>query len=156
MDALELSPTEAALAFLAVTYHLARPGSELDPESKQPVAHGLREVSEALAPQLGSAPATIELTPYQYRRLLTALAGALNELKMYALLDRGRQTTVPAFHVELARLFPKVADDPDEASKLAAQIMALRRRVESSLPGDEPVQPKRSRWRFWERSDEDA
>ena len=52
---LQLRQEDAQLVFLAVAYHLGRPGSELDPMTKQPVARGLAETSRALQPQLPMA-----------------------------------------------------------------------------------------------------
>jgi hypothetical protein len=152
MATLQLSSMDARLTFLALQYHLARPGSELDPETRLPAQHGLGEVAAALEPQLERAVATIELQGPQHERLGSAIAGAINELKAYALLDEGRRTTVPTFHETLRRLFPQVADDPDEASQLAGHLLALRRRIERSAVEDAPPRPPaRSRWRFWER-----
>ena len=154
MATLQLSSMDARLTYLALQYHLARPGSELDPDTRQPAEHGLGEVAVALEPQLSLAVATIELQGQQHERLGSAIAGAINELKAYALLDEGRRTTVPSFHETLRHLFPQVADDPDEASQLAGHLLALRRRIERSAVDNAAPGPPRSsgsRWRFWER-----
>jgi hypothetical protein len=156
MDALELSRKEAALVSLAITYHLGRPGSELDAQTKRPVAHGLQEVADALEPQQEAQSATIELSQYQSGRLISALSGALNELKMYTLLQQGRQTTVPDFHRRLAVLFPQAVDDTDRIEELAADVMTLRRRLEAAATlgktaGSAPQPERRARWQFWKR-----
>ena len=52
MVALKLTHDEPRLVYLALVYHLGRPGSELDPETKLPVAHGLRDVKVALGRDL--------------------------------------------------------------------------------------------------------
>jgi hypothetical protein len=148
---------DARLLYLALQYHLARPGSELDPQTKQPVEHGLGEVAVALEPQLRGALATIELADHQRRRVVSAIAGAVNELKTYPLLDElpdgGRRSTVPGFDALLRRLFPEVAEDADEAPQLAAHLIGLRRRLEATAFTPAPAEGRRksSGWRFWER-----
>ena len=160
MATFQLAHRDAKLAYLALQYHLARPGSELDPETKQPAAHGLAELARALEPQLERAVAAIELSEHQRQRLLEAMAGTLNELKTYPLLDRlpggGRHTALPAFDATLRRLFPEVEDEPDEASQLAAQLMALRRRLERAAPlpttaAERSGPAPRPWWRLWQR-----
>ena len=162
MATLQLAPLDAKLIYLALQYHLARPGAELDPESKQPMAHGLSEVAKALEPQLNRAVATVELSEYQRQRLLSAIGGTMNELKTYPLLDAvpperggGRRTTVPAFDAELRRLFPEVEEEPDEAPQLAGHFMSLRRRLEGAAAAaaeQEASTPARPPWwRFWQR-----
>jgi len=156
MTTVQLSNLDARLAYLAVQYHLSRPGSELQRETSQPVAQGLADVAGALEPQLDKAVAAVELTDEQRERLAHAIAGAINELKATPLLAAGgRQSMVPAFRETLRRLFPSAGDDPDEVTQLAGHLLALRRRLEQ-LP-QEVVQPApkdqpRSRWRFWQRS----
>ena len=46
---LQLRQEDANLVFLAVAYHLGRPGSELDPITKLPVEHGLADVARERA-----------------------------------------------------------------------------------------------------------
>ena len=162
MATLQLAPLDAKLIYLALQYHLARPGAELDPESKQPMTHGLAEVAQALEPQLDRAVATVELSEYQRQRLLSAIAGTMNELKTYPLLDAvpperggGRRTTVPGFDAVLRRLFPEVDEEPDEAPQLAGHFMSLRRRLEDAAAAaaeEEASSPTRPPWwRFWRR-----
>ena len=155
MTTLQLSNLDARLTYLALQYHLARPGSELDPQTKQPAPEGLAQVAGVLEPQLDRAVATIELSEHQRSRLLTAIAGAINELKTYPLLVEGGRTTVPGFVAMLRRLFPQVAEDPDEATQLVAHLMALRRRLERVAPAaslqGEGRSVRRPWWRFWER-----
>lgn len=154
MATVQLSNLDARLVFLALQYHLARPGSELDPETKQPLAHGLAEVASTLEPQLELAVATVDLSDYQRDRLASAMAGAVNELKSSSLLDGGRRTTVPAFQETLARLFPDAGDDADEALQLAAHFVQLRRRLDRIAPAPAAeTQPERQPWwRFWRRA----
>ena len=153
MTSIQLSNIDARLTFLALQYHLARPGSELSRETKQPATHGLAGAAKALEPQLTQAVATIELDGDQQERLEDAIAGTLNELKTYPLLAAAGGTTVPGFADTLQHLFPEVADDPEEAVSLAGHMMALRRRlrnVEGPSPSSNDGTARR-RWRFWER-----
>ena len=155
MATLQLSNLDARLTYLALQYHLARPGSELDPQTKQPAAEGLAQVAGVLEPQLDRAVATIELSEHQRARLLTAIAGAINELKTYPLLVEGGRTTVPAFEAALRRLFPEVADEPDEATQLAGHLLGLRRKldqVRSAPAARQRSAPARRRWwQLWRR-----
>lgn len=155
MTTLQLANLDARLVYLAAQYHLSRPGSELDPETKQPGAHGLAALAAAMEPQLDRAVVAIELSGAQHRRLLEAVAGATNELKASALLSAGGRPGASRFHEALRRLFPEVAEDPDEATPLAGHMLELRRKLErldvSSEPSDEQAPDRPSRWRFWER-----
>jgi len=155
MASFQLSNTDTRLVYLSLQYHLARPGSELDVMTKQPGARGLAEVARALEPQLERAVATVELTDQQRQRVISAIAGAINELKSSPLLAGGGRSMVPAFQETLRRLFPEAADDPDEATQLAGHLLALRRRLEQIAPapagnGETPAANRRW-WRFWER-----
>ncbi len=155
MATIQLAPLDAKLIYLALQYHLARPGSELDSNTNQPVAHGLREVAGALKPQLERALATIELSEAQHQRLLSAISGTMNELKTYPLLPKrgaGRHSAIPDFDAALRELFPEVEQEPEEAPQLAGHLMALRRRLEGTVTAAPEPSPTQGRWwRFWER-----
>jgi hypothetical protein len=161
---LRLEPTAAKLLFLALAYHLARPGSELDPQTKMTVQHGLAEVSSALQPQLRQAVAGITVSAYQLERLGIAVQGTVNELKVYPMLEArppeqggGRRSTVPGFDQSLRHLFPEVEEDADAAPALVEPLMALKRRLDAALgqaAQQEPLpapSPRRPWWRFWRR-----
>ena len=155
MASLQLSNVDARLMYLALQYHLGRPGSELDQETGQQSDHGLAEVAAALEPQLQQAVATIELSADQQRRLDSGIAGSINELKATPLLEAGGRGTMPAFAETLRRLFPEVAEDPEEALPLAGHLLQLRRRLstQAAAKTDRPdVVPKRPWWRFWKGS----
>jgi hypothetical protein len=153
MTTVQLANRDARLTYLALQYHLARPGSELDAE------RGLGETARALEPQLERAVATIELTDGQRQRLVSAIAGAMNELKSSPLLAGGGRTMVPAFEETLHRLFPEAAEDADERTQLAGHLLVLRRRLEQIevAPAEAATKVKmttngRRWWRFWERT----
>jgi hypothetical protein len=154
MTTVQLTNLDARLAYLALQYHLARPGSELDPMTKQSAPHGLSEVAAALDPQLDRASAAIELNDEQRQRMLSALSGAINELKATSLLAGGGKSMVPAFRETLHRLFPDAAEDEEEATRLAGHMLMLRRRLEqidTSVRAQPEHNGKRSRWHFWKR-----
>jgi hypothetical protein len=157
---LQLRSEDAKLVFLAVAYHLGRPGSELDPLTKQPVAHGLAEVASSLQPQLRMAVASLTLRHNQAQRLLSAMLGSITELKAYAMLGAGTQeapghrSTVPGFDGTLRHLFPEVEEDTEEPLAIAERILQLRRRIDDAVEGLEeeapeaPVQQRKGWWPF--------
>ncbi len=163
--ALRLPRHQARLVALAVRYHLARPGAELDPATMRDYAHGLAELPAALDPQLDAEAATVDLTPLQVTLLATALSSVLNELKMYSVFDTmsagsGRpRSTAPGFDEALRSLFPRVAGEPAYASELAEEMVVLRRqlpleRARSLLAGERDAATARGgrkRWQFWRR-----
>jgi hypothetical protein len=154
---LQLRPEDAKLVFLAVAYHLGRPGSELDPITKQPVEHGLAEVASSLQPQLRLAVASIVLRPNQLHRLLSGMLGSITELKAYPMLEQradadggGRRSSVPGFDRTLRHLFPEVEEDTGESLDVAERMLLLKRRLDNETAGfgeEEPSpQPERRGW----------
>jgi hypothetical protein len=154
---LQLRSEDAKLVFLAVAYHLGRPGSELDPMTKQPVEHGLAEVASSLQPQLRMAVATITLRHNQAQRLLSAMLGSITELKAYAMLGAGtheapaHRSTVPGFDGSLRHLFPEVEENTEEPLELAERVLNLRRRIEDEVAdleeeAEEPPPQERKGW----------
>lgn len=155
---LQLRSEDAKLVFLAVAYHLGRPGSELDPMTKQPVEHGLAEVASSLQPQLRMAVATMTLRHNQAQRLLSAMLGSITELKAYAMLGAGTQeapghrSTVPGFDGTLRHLFPEVEEDQEEPLQLAERVLHLRRKIEdevANLEEEAPEAPAQHRKGWW-------
>ena len=154
---LQLRSEDARLVFLAVAYHLGRPGSELDPITKQPVEHGLAEVSSMLQPQLRMAVSTITLRHNQAQRLLSAMLGSITELKAYAMLGAGsreapgHRSTVPGFDGSLRHLFPEVEESTEEPLEIAERVLLLRRRIEDEVVDleDEPARPEPGQRKGW-------
>ena len=139
---LQLRQDDAKLVFLAVAYHLGRPGSELDPLTKQPVARGLAETARELQPQLHMAVSTINLNEDQWRRLGSGILGSISELKTYPMLQArpdveggGRRSSVPGFDRSLRHLFPIVEEEPERAIELAEQLLMLKRRLDEKVGG---------------------
>lgn len=164
---LHLRTQEARLLYLALSYHLGRPGSEVDPQTLRQQEHGLLEVAQHLHPQLNQAVATISLTPHQLVRLGQAMLGTINELKAYPLLKAqargtpGPYSLVPGFDDLLATLFPEVQEDENASLDLAEAMMMLRRRLEPALhkasgalaaeQGAAEHEKPRRPWEFWRR-----
>ena len=164
---LRLPQRQARLVALAVHYHLARPGSELDRGTLREYEHGLAEVPAALEPQLDAESATLELSSLQVTLLATAMSSVLSELKMYSVFDTmagesGRpRSTAAGFDERLRSLFPEVAADPAAADALAGEMTLLRRelplaRAREKVEEEQRVAAERARagkgrWRFWKR-----
>ncbi len=164
---LRLPQRQARMVALAVAYHLARPGSELDRETMREYEHGLAELPAALEPQLDAETATLELLPLQVTLLATALSSVLNELKMYSVFDTmagdsGRpRSTAAGFDEKLRALFPEVAEDPASASDLAGEMTMLRRELPLGRAGEvleeerrateEAERSRKKPWQFWKR-----
>jgi hypothetical protein len=158
---LQLRQEDAKLVFLAIAYHLGRPGSELDPVTKQPVEHGLAEVARELQPQLRNAVAEIRLVDSQLKRLQSGMLGTISELKTYPMLELrvsqggdGRRSSVPGFDRSLLHLYPEIETDVEHTLGLAEQMLMLKRRLDetvAALPeetSDGPASRKRSWWPF--------
>ena len=164
--ALRLPQRQARLVALAVAYHLARPGSELDHESMQEYEHGLAELPEVLEPQLEADAATLEVQPFQVILLATALSSVVNELKMYSVFDTmaggsGRpRSTAPGYDDRLRSLFPEVAADPSAASDLAGEATVLRRQLplararealEKRRAAQQKERARKKPWQLWKK-----
>jgi len=130
--ALQLSHDEPRLVYLALVYHLGRPGSELDPDTLEPIEDGLRQVKTALGNDLTAQSAIVELGERGFHRLLSAIYGSVNELRVYHMRD-GAGSTVPRFAETARSLFPELADDPAAALDIAEAMMMLHRRIERAL-----------------------
>ena len=163
---LRLPQRQARLVALAVAYHLARPGSELDRDTLQEYQHGLAEVPAALEPQLDAERATLELSSLQVTLLATAMSSVVSELKMYSVFDTmagesGRsRSTAAGFDERLRELFPEVAAEPAAADALAEEMTMLRRELpvgrarelmEETRIAEERAQAGKRRWQFWRR-----
>ena len=150
--ALKLTHDEPRLVYLALVYHLGRPGSELDATTKLPVEHGLREVKVALGRDIERDEAIVELDEAQYRKLLSAIYGTVNEMRVYHMRN-GAESTVARFTATAESLFPEIKDDPDEALAVSEAMMMLHRRIEravasASQTSAAPAPTARSRWRL--------
>lgn len=163
---LRLPQHQARLVALAVSYHLSRPGSEIDPETLSDYAHGLREVQPALESQLDEETVAIEVSPLQAVLLSTALSSVVSELKMYSTFDtmaaesRRPRSTAPGFDERLRSLFPEVAGDPAYTSQLAEDVTMLRRELPSIRAREmldeqrraaEEARARKKWWQVWRR-----
>jgi hypothetical protein len=161
MIELNLRQEDAKLIYLAIAYHLGRPGSELDPITKQPVEHGLAEVARDLQPQLRLAVAQVTLNDNQMKRLTSGMLGSITELKAYPMLQPlseedggGRRSSVRGFDRSLRHLFPEVDEDSEAAYEVAERMLMLKRQIDqkvAALPQPEPPpaqEKKRGWWPF--------
>ncbi|HXK34726.1 MAG TPA: hypothetical protein VNM91_12030 [Dehalococcoidia bacterium] len=159
--ALKLTHDEPRLVYLALVYHLGRPGSELDPVTKTPRAHGLRDVKVRLGRDLQADEAVIELDEENYRRLLSAIYGSVTEMRVYHMRN-GERSTVERFTETAESLFPEIKEDPAEALTVAEALMMLHRRMERAVsraraatpepgPGGAQAEGGQRRWRLWRR-----
>lgn len=165
--ALRLPNHQARLVALAVSYHLARPGSEINPDTLADYPHGLRDVLAEIDRQMETELAVLELTPLQAVLLSGAFSAVISELKVYSLLDTmsgssGRpRSTAQGFDDRLRALFPEVAGDPSHASRLAEDMTLLRRALPSGRARElleeerktaQAARAARKPWQFWKRS----
>lgn len=164
--ALRLPQHQARLIALAVSYHLSRPGSELDPDTLSDYPHGLRELQPLLEPQLEAQSIALELSPLQTALLSTAFSSVVSELKMYSVFDtmsgasRRPRSTAPGFDDRLRSLFPEIAGDPGYASQLAEDMTLLRRelplsRAKEVIAGEreaaDAARRRKKWWQVWRR-----
>lgn len=151
--ALKLTHDEPRLVYLALVYHLGRPGSELDPVTKLPAEHGLREIKVALGGELAADSAIIELNEGQSQKLLSAIYGCVTELRGHHLRD-GVPSTVARFTETALSIFPQLKQDPEEALVISEAMVMLHRRMERALQraaevDAAPSKPEAKRgWRF--------
>lgn len=162
MSELSLRGSEANLVYLACLYHLGRPGTEVDPVTRQPHEFGLTPVCAALEGALDHALITLEVSDYQLRLLGEALLGLVNELKQIGLSGR---SVMPGLVEAITRLYPDVTtEEPSVALDLSGETAMLRRRLDSAVRNanaelerqraDAEAQreaERGGRWRFWRR-----
>lgn len=126
--ALKLTHDEPRLVYLALVYHLGRPGSELDETTALPVERGLRGVKVALGNSLDSDSAIVELDEWQYERLRSAIKGCVTELRVYH-MRQGARSTVERWTETARSLFPNIKLDNEAALDVAEAMMMLERRM---------------------------
>lgn len=130
--ALKLTHDEPKLVYLALVYHLGRPGSELDGETMLPVAHGLRTVKVGLGNDLEADSAIVELDEWQYQRLRSAMKGCVTELRVYHMRE-GAPSTVDRWTETAESLFPGIVKDREAALDMAEAMMMLARRIDRAI-----------------------
>ena len=163
---LRLPNRQTRLIALAVSYHLSRPGAELNPDTLAEYEHGLAELLPVLDSQLDLETAVLEVSPLQAVLLSTAMSSVISELKMYSVFDtmsegsRRPRSTAAGFDDRLRTLFPEVTGDPAYATMLAESMTMLRREIPSGrareIIGEErqaalTAKSRKRRWQFWKR-----
>ena len=164
---LRLRNHHARLIALAISYHLSRPGAELNPDTLAEYHHGLGELLPLVMAQLDEDTVEFELTPLQAVLLSTATSGVISELKMYSVFDtrsgdsRRPRSTAPGFDETLRELFPEIAGDAHHASTLAEEMTLLRRDlpsarareiIEAERQAALTARSKKKAWQFWKRA----
>ena len=164
---LRLPNHQARLVALAISYHLSRPGAELNPDTLTDYEHGLAELLPIIDEQLDQDTAAIEVEPLQAVLLPTALSSVISELKMYSVFDtmsegsRRPRSTATGFDDRLRTLFPEIAGDPSYAIILAGEMTMLRREIpamrareilEEDRQAALAAKARKKRWQFWKRS----
>jgi hypothetical protein len=146
---LQLRQEDAKLVFLAIAYHLGRPGSELDPITKQPVEHGMAEVMRELQPQMRMAVARIGLNDAQLKRLASGMLGSITELKAYPMLELradpsggGRRSSVAGFDRTLLHLYPQIEEDAEISLEVAEHMLMLKRKLDERMATLSPEEPE--------------
>jgi hypothetical protein len=130
MATLQLQSNDARIAYLALVYHLGRPGSELDPDGAGAHPSALRPLLELLRSQLDQAVVTVEANAGQVQRIGQGLSGVSNELRQYALAGN---SMVSGFGETVTGFWPEVAADHGAAADLVQFVVMLRRRLESVI-----------------------
>ena len=127
---LQFQNNDARIAYLAVVYHLGRPGSEIDPDGLGEHPAALRPLLEGLRLQIDQAVVTIEANSGQVQRIGQALSGVSNELRQYGLSGT---SIVAGFAKTVERFWPEVEGDESEAVDLVQFAVMLRRRLNSVI-----------------------
>jgi hypothetical protein len=162
---IRLPQHQARLVALAVGYHLARPGSEIDRTTMSEYQHGLAELLPVLEAQLGEEAVGFDISPLQGTLLSTAFSSVMSELKIYSVLDTMSgassrpRSAAPGFDDRLRSLFPEIAGDPSYATALAEDMAALRRelpfaRAREALDEERAAAEnarRRRPWQLWKR-----
>jgi hypothetical protein len=164
---LRLPNHHARLIALAISYHLSRPGAELNPDTLNEYEHGLAELLPLITAQLDEDMVEFEITPFQAVLLSTATSGVISELKMYSVFDtmagdsRRPRSTATGFDDSLRELFPEIAGDPQYATRLAEELTLLRRDlpsarareiIEEERQAALAEQSRKKVWQYWKRA----
>jgi len=161
---LRLPKQQTRLVALAVSYHLSRPGAELNPDTLSEYEHGLAALLPVIDEQIEHDAAVVEVDPLQAVLLTTAMSSVISELKMYSVFDtmsegsRRPRSTATGFDDRLRTLFPEIAGDSSYATVLAEQMTMLRREIPSARAREIleeerqsalAAKPRKKRWQFW-------
>lgn len=130
MATLQLQSNDARIAYLALVYHLGRPGSERGPDGTGEHPAALGPLLEVMRPQLEQAVITLEANAGQVQRIGQALSGVSNELRQYGLAG---SSMVPGFGETVISFWPEVGTDHGAAADLVQFVVMLRRRLESVI-----------------------
>jgi len=125
---IQLQQNDAKVLSVALLYHLGRPGSEVDQETRGPHPARLKPVLDAIQGQVGQPVVTIEASAGQVLRIGQALSGLSNEMRQFGLSG---DSVIPGLKAALADVWPEVVDDPAAAADLVQFPVMLRRRLDA-------------------------
>ena len=128
MITITLQQDEPKILYLALLYHLARPGSEIDPETGKAHIAALKPVMHFLTSELNKAIIELNCLPKQIERIDTALSGLSNELRQYVLSS---SSVVPNFENTLIKFWPEIAVDSNKIEEIMMLTMMTRRKLET-------------------------
>ncbi len=130
MATIQLQSNDARIAYLALVYHLGRPGSERAPDGGGGHSSALAPLLEVMRPQLEQAVVTLEANAGQVQRIGQALSDVSNELRQYGLAG---SSMVAGFDETVAGFWPEVQEDHGAAADLVQFAVMLRRRLGSVI-----------------------
>ena len=115
------------MLYLALLYHLARPGSEIDPETSKTHVAALAPVMHFLTSVINEPIIELSCLPKQVERIDTALSGLSNELRQFVLSS---SSVVPNFENTLIKFWPDVISDSNKLEEIMMLTMMTRRKLE--------------------------
>ena len=127
MITITLQQDEPKVLYLALLYHLARPGSEIDPETGKTHVAALEPVMHFLTSVINKPIIELSCLPTQVERIDTALSGLSNELRQFVLSS---SSVVPNFENTLIEFWPDVISDSNRLEEIMMLTMMTRRKLE--------------------------
>ena len=127
MITITLQQDEPKILYLALLYHLARPGSEIDPETGKKHVAALEPIMHFLTSEINKPIIEFSCLPKQIERIDTALSGLSNELRQFVL---SASSVVPTFENTLMKFWPDAISDSSKLEEIRMLTMMTRRKLE--------------------------
>ena len=161
MITITLRQDEPKILYLALLYHLARPGSEIDPETGKIHMAALKPIMHILTSEIDKPVIELNCSPKQIERIDTALSGLSNELRQFVL---SASSVVLNFENTLLEFWPETATDSNKIEEIMMLTMMTRRKLETffiqaeqelereALKLDQERRLRRSQWwKIWKK-----